>query len=206
MMRAKNWQVLLTVLLAFVFWYVSFRVKLLNFWLSMSLAVAVLTTLSAFFAGLALKKEDVTAKGFVVGVLSAVVLYGVFFAGNYLSQLMFSFARPEVHAIYGIRSEGEAAVIALVLFFVTSPGEEMFWRGFLQRWAMDRLGGPGGWLAAALVYAAVHIPSGNVMLVMAALVAGLFWGALYWRTGNIFACIVSHAFWTVGIFVLWPIL
>lgn len=206
MKRIKSWQALLTLLLALFFWYLSFRVKLLNFWVSMSMAVTVLTALSVFFAGVPLKKGDVTVRSFAGGVLAAAVLYGVFFAGNYLSQLMFSFAKPEVSAIYGIRSEGQAVAIALVLLFVTSPGEELFWRGFVQRWAVDRLGGPAGWVAAALVYAAVHIPSGNAMLVMAALVAGLFWGYVYWRTGNIFLCIVSHAFWTVGIFVFWPII
>lgn len=206
MTQAKNWQVLLTLLLAFFFWYLSFSAKLLNFWVSMSIAVVTLTALSVCFAGVPVKKEDVSVKSFGLGVLSAIVLYGIFFAGNHLSQLMFSFAKPEVSAIYGIRSEGQAATIVLILFFVTSPGEELFWRGFVQRWAMGRLGGPAGWAAAALIYAAVHIPSGNAMLVMAALVAGLFWGLVYWRTGNIFLGIISHAFWTVGIFVLWPIL
>ena len=43
------------------------------------------------------------------------------------------------------------------------------------------------------------------MLVMAALVAGLFWSALYSWRGNLTACIVSHALWTVGVFLLFPI-
>ncbi len=204
--RIKDWQAAFTIALAVVFWYLTFSVKLLNFWLSMSIAATVLTVLSSVFAGFQLKRADVTPGNFVRGVVSAAVLYGVFYAGNYLSQVLFHFARTEVMSIYDIRHEGQAMAIALILFFVTSPGEELFWRGFLQRWAMERLGGAKGWLAAALVYAAVHIASGNFMLVMAALVAGLFWGFVYWRTGSVFTCIVSHAFWTVGIFVLWPIL
>ena len=107
-------------------------------------------------------------------------------------------------SIYDIRQEGQAIIIALILLFVTSPAEELFWRGFLQRWAMARLGGLRGWLAASFVYAAVHVLSGNFMLTMAALIAGLFWGLVYWRTGSIIVCIISHAIWTVSIFVLWP--
>ena len=43
------------------------------------------------------------------------------------------------------------------------------------------------------------------MLVMAALTAGLFWGWLYWKTGSLVPCILSHAFWTVAVFILWPL-
>lgn len=207
-MRAKpaTGHVLLTVALAFVFWYLTFSVKLMNFWQSMSIAVVTLTGLSVYFAGMPLNKKDINLKNVVIGVVSAGMLYVIFAAGNYLSQLLFNFARPEISAIYDIRYEGQARLIALVLLFVTSPGEELFWRAFVQRWAMNKFGGLWGWLVGALIYGGVHILSGNFMLTMAALVAGLFWGFLYWKSSSTFACIISHALWTVSIFVLWPIL
>jgi len=199
-------QILLSVSLAFVFWYVTFGLKLLNFWLSMGLAVTILTALAFAFGGITLRKSEITVANFLRGFLAAAVLYAVFWAGNLISQTLFHFAKPEIASIYGIRSEGQAVLIAMVLLFVTSPGEEFFWRGFLQRWAIDRFGPLKGWLAAACLYGAVHIVSGNFMLVAAAFVAGLFWGWLYWRTGSIFVCIVSHALWTVGIFILFPVM
>lgn len=199
-------QVLFTIVLAFIFWYLTFAVKLLNFWLSMSIAAVTLTTLATHFSGFVLRKPDITVKNLMIGIISAGLLYGVFAAGNYLSQMMFHFARPEISSIYDIRHEGKALLISLVLLFITSPGEELFWRGFLQRWAMSRFGKFGGWLVASAIYGAVHILSGNFMLTMAALVAGLFWGFLYWKTGSIYACIISHALWTVSIFVLWPVM
>lgn len=199
-------QVLFTVVLAFIFWYLTFSVKLLNFWLSMSIAATILTLLSFVFAGNVLRTQDVTVKNLLIGVVSAGILYGIFAAGNYLSQLMFHFARPEVSSIYDIRHEGKALLITLVLLFVTSPAEELFWRGFLQRWTMHRFGPLGGWLVAAGIYGSVHILSGNFMLTMAALIAGLFWGLLYWKMESIFACIISHALWTVSIFILWPMM
>lgn len=199
-------QVLLCVCLAFTFWYLTFGLKLLNFWLSMSLAVTALTLLAFAFGGVTLRKSEITVAGFLQGFCAAAVLYAVFWTGNLASQTLFHFAKPEITSIYGIRQEGQSFLIALVLMFVTSPGEEFFWRGFLQRWAVSRFGPLNGWLLAALVYGAVHIVSGNIMLVAAALVAGLFWGWLYWRTGSIFVCIVSHALWTVGIFILFPVL
>lgn len=198
--------VILTVALAFVFWYLTFSVKWMNFWQSMSIAVVTLTGMSVYFAGMPLNKQEINLKNVVIGVVSAGVLYGIFAAGNYLSQLMFNFARPEISAIYDIRHEGHAKLIAFVLLFITSPGEELFWRAFVQRWTMDKFGCLRGWLIGAMIYAGVHILSGNFMLTMAALVAGLFWGFLYWKSGSAFACIISHALWTVSIFILWPIL
>lgn len=199
-------QVLFTVCLAFIFWFLTFKIKLLNFWLSMSLAVTVLTALSFAWGGSPLRRDEFKSANLIWGIGAAAALYGIFWAGNLLSQELFHFAKPEISSIYGIRSEGQSLSIALVLLFVTSPGEELFWRGFLQRWAVRRFGPVSGWLAASLVYAAVHIASGNFMLTMAALIAGLFWGGLYRLTGSILACIVSHALWTVAIFILFPVM
>lgn len=201
----KNRHVLFTIVLAFVFWYITFVAKWMNFWLSMSIATTTLTILSTYFGGVSLRK-DVNLRNFVLGVVSAAVLYAIFVAGNYLSQMIFHFAKPEISAIYDIRSEGQQFIISFVLLFITSPGEELFWRGFLQRWAMSRFKGSRGWLICSFLYAAVHVLSGNVMLTMAAFVAGLFWGLLYWKSNSTFLCIVSHALWTVSIFVIWPIL
>jgi len=199
-------QILLCLLLAFCFWYLTFTVKLLNFWLSMAIAAIILSTLALAFGAHNLQKSELTLDNFLRGLFAALILYGIFRAGNIISQALFHFAKPEISSIYSIRSEGQAAIITFVLLFITSPGEEFFWRGFLQRWTMERFGPIIGWLTASIIYGAVHIASGNIMLVLAALVAGLFWGWLYRYSGSLFACIISHAVWTVGIFVLFPIL
>ncbi|TCL37662.1 hypothetical protein EV210_10596 [Anaerospora hongkongensis] len=199
-------QVYITILLAFVFWYLTFSAKWLNFWLSMSMAAFVLTALSVYFAGFVVRKQEVNVKNVLIGIVSAGMLYAIYAAGNYMSQQIFYFARPEIASIYDIRHEGNALMIAMVLLFITSPAEELFWRGFLQRWAVNKFGQVTGWLVAAAVYGAVHILSGNFMLTMAAWIAGLFWGFLYLKTDSIFACIISHALWTVSIFILWPMM
>lgn len=202
----RNKEIAFTVLLAILFWYITFAKQYFNFWLSMSVATITLGSLSIYFGGNPFSRKDLNVRTFVIGVGSAIVLYGVFLLGNYLSQLLFDFAQPQVLSIYGIKSQSEAILIVLVLLFVTSPGEEIFWRNFVQRWAMKKYGGITGMLLASITYAAVHIPSGNFMLVMAALVAGLFWGLIYWKERNLLAVTISHALWTVGIFVVFPVL
>lgn len=204
--QVSTYQVAFSLVLAAVFWYLIFRVQLFNFWLSMAIAAPVLAALSVFFQGPPVAKKDFHLNSFLVGVAAALVLYFLFWLGYTVSQWLFSFAQGQVHSIYDIRTEGQPLLIALVLLFITSPAEEIFWRGFIQKWAMDRFGELPGWLLGSLVYSAVHISSGNFMLVMAALVAGLFWGWLYQRTGNLAPCIISHCLWTVGIFLLFPVM
>ena len=95
-------------------------------------------------------------------------------------------------------------VIAILLFFVTGPSEELYWRGYLQRNLMVRFGQWQGWLLATTIYAAVHIWSFNFMLIGAAAVAGAFWGAMYWRFKNLTPVIISHSVWSMVIFAVFP--
>ena len=199
-------QVVFAVALAVVFWHLTFNVKWMNFWLSMGTAVISLTILSFCWGRLANIKKKLTIPGILLGTGSSFMLYGIFWIGNLFAQSIFQFAKPEISSIYDIRQQGQTLLITIVLLFVTSPGEEIFWRGFLQDWAMQKFGPTVGWLLAATIYGGVHLLSANIMLTLAALVAGLFWGYLYLRFENISICIISHALWTVAIFVFRPIL
>jgi len=194
-----------TLLLAVFFWFVTFSLQWFNFWLSMCIAVSILTALALQLGGSPFSRSDWNARAVFSGVAAAAALYAIFWLGNSLSQVLFQFAKPQIASIYGIRTQGEAVVMALILLFITSPGEEIFWRGFVQRRLVQHFGARSGWLLASAVYAAVHIASGNFMLTMAALIAGLFWGWLYQREQNLVPCIVSHALWTVTIFIWLPI-
>lgn len=204
--KIKDFQVIITLILALFFWYLTFSVQLLNFWLSMSIAATTLSVLAIFWGGFPLRKVDITWRGLFIGVASAVILYFIFRLGNFFSQLLFNFADSQISSIYNIRTQGDILIIGLVLLFITSPGEEIFWRNFLQKWAMEKFGDFPGWLLGSIIYAGVHISSGNFMLTMAALVAGLFWGFIYMYEKNIFPLIISHALWTVGIFILFPVM
>lgn len=63
-----------------------------------------------------------------------------------------------------------------------------------------------GFIAATAVYSLVHVGSCNFMLVMAALVAGGFWGLAYrFRPDRLGALVVSHAVWDAAVFVWFPI-
>ncbi len=176
-----------------------------NFWVKITLTVCALCAGSFATAGVPWRRSEVTLLEGLIGVAAAAALYGLFWLGDFCAAQVFGFAPRQVEAIYAIRELGNPWLVGAVLLLVTSPGEELFWRGYILKIAMARWGTNGGLAVGSLLYGAVHLVSGNFMLVMAAWVAGVFWCALYRWRGNLTACIVSHALWTVGIFLLFPI-
>lgn len=139
------------------------------------------------------------------GLFSAAALYLVFLAGNYFSNLLFSTAESEISGIYAFKGGASKMRILLLMLFIIGPGEELFWRGFLQDRLMKRFKPIYGFIIATALYTLVHILTGNFMLIMAALVAGLFWGWMYYRFKSIAMNVISHVVWDITIFLILPI-
>ena len=137
-------------------------------------------------------------------ILSAVLLYLVFAVGNFLSRNIFTFAGSGIQDVYAFKMGASRFRIAVLMIFIIGPGEELFWRGFLQRRLQEKSGKYMGFFLATGIYTLVHLGSGNVMLVLAAGVCGLFWGYLYLRYGSITLNVVSHTLWDVTVFLWLP--
>lgn len=202
---------IIPIIIAFCLWFIMFSpwtAPLLNFWLSMLVSASVLLCLS-----FTLKKEwkkdfQITLKSIALGVLSACLLWAIFYIGDYLSSLLFDFAKPQVSSIYSLRDGTKGMLIALELFFIVGPAEVIFWQGFVQSELMNRLGNWKGFIITTIIYSIVHISSFNFMLIMAALVCGTFWGFMYmiFKPRNLLPLIISHALWDVLVFIVFPIL
>lgn len=149
-------------------------------------------------------REGCTQK-IVIGGLSALALYLIFLAGDGLSRLIFPFAAEGIGRVYSFKQGASVPRIALLIVFLIGPGEEVFWRGCLQRLGMTKAGELRGWLGVAAFYAAVHLGSGNIMLVLAALVCGLYWGAIYARYRSVLLVAISHTLWDILIFLVFPL-
>ena len=190
------------IALAALGWFFTFGLAWGNFWVKIGITVVVVTAYS-----LAFRRPEIRFHGgsIAIGLLSAAVLYAGFWVGNGVAPHVVPGAARHVGGIYGMGEGSSKLWIFLLLFFVTGPGEEIFWRGFLQGTLERRLGVGGGYLVATLVYAGVHVFSGNPMLILAALVAGAFWGAMYAWKHDLAALIVSHSFWSAFIFAVVPI-
>jgi len=186
------------------------RLGPLDFWWAMSLVVAVLVV-SAFAADagyLGLLREDARTRPLrkiALGVLSAAVLYGVFYIGGMLVRRFLPMGGESVGAVYALKAGAPTLRIGLLLLLVIGPGEELFWRGYLQRTWQKKLGNASALPLAVAAYTAVHIASGNPVLVLAAAVCGLFWGVLYQRSGSVLLVAVCHTLWDLAVFLLFPL-
>ncbi len=182
----------------------------LDFWWGMASLAGGLCVLAARFdRGLAPRLRDdlraATLRKIARGALSAAVLYAVFAAGNAAARALAARAGADIDAVYRLRELASTPRIVLLMALVIGPGEEVFWRGFLQERLAARWGPRAGLALAAAGYTAVHVTSANLLLVVAAAVCGLFWGWLYLRFRSVLLNAVSHALWDVTVFVLLPL-
>lgn len=199
-----------TIVLAAVLWTVMFSpwtAPHVNFWWMMTGSAFTLSLLASLFAPGWWKRIRITPKEVALGVAIAVALWGVFWVGDKLSQMMFDFARPQVDTIYGMKDGESPWLLTLLMLFLIGPAEELYWRGYVQKSLSARWNPNIGFVVTTLIYALVHAGSFNFMLTMAALVAGAAWGLLYRFFPNHFAAIIiSHAVWDVAVFIWFPIM
>ena len=193
-----------TVLLAALFWFVTFYLTWASFWIKISFSAATLAILSILLQPNRKERIRFDARAVALGLVSAAILYFIFWAGKAVSAVILPYFGGQIGVIYDKGVGTPMWVIALLLFFVTGPSEELYWRGYLQKNLMIRFGQWQGWLLATAIYAAVHIWSFNFMLIGAAAVAGAFWGAMYWRLKNLAPVIISHSVWSAVIFAVFP--
>ena len=199
----------LTAGVLFVPLFILRRIGPFDFWWLMSLDLVLLLFLSSssdrrFGRILLADFRTGLARKILLGILSAFVLYGFFYVGKALSGTLLPFAGEEIQRIYGFRGEASTLRIVLLMLLVIGPGEEIFWRASLQRLCMDRWGDARGWFISVALYSLVHLGSGNLMLVLAAAVCGLFWGWLYRRFRSIILVAVSHTIWDILVFIIAP--
>ena len=171
----------------------------------MTASAAILTLMSAALSPKFSEEFRFSFRDIAIGLASAVVLWVIFFMGDYFSDLLFNFARPQVDSIYAMKDGESRWTIAILLLLIIGPAEEIFWRGYVQRKFIGRIGEWQACIVTTIIYALVHIWSFNFMLIMAALVCGAFWGIMYRYNKNLITVIVSHAVWDVAVFILFPI-
>lgn len=202
-------KLIFTIILATILWSIMFMpltAPHVNFWWMMTASACILSLLATFFGKGWYKGTKIDLKNIFLGVAIAMLLWGIFWVGDKLSQIIFDFARPQVDLIYGMK-EGESPwLLTFLMLFLIGPAEEIFWRGYVQQTLSQRINANIGFVVTTAVYALVHAGSCNFMLTMAALVAGATWGALYRFYPQYFgAIIVSHALWDTAVFIWFPI-
>lgn len=190
--------------LAFVFWYFTFNTDLMGgFWSRIALSVGVLSMYAYFTQPNDMLKnvKDINVKLVTLGVFSGLGLYVLFYVGYNVFK---PFLQQGAMNVYLLTDEALAWYIAVILVF-TSFCEEFFWRGFVQRNLMNALGRWNGFISSTAFYTLIHVFTSNIPLIIAAMIAGLWWGLLYILTRSIWLTITSHIVWTELILLFLPL-
>ena len=203
------WLVTLFASALFIAMFIYKQVGGFDFWYWMSSNLLVLLSLVFVLDrtnGREIHRDlsDKAGQKVLVGIFAAVLLFGIFYAGNIFIRILFEQAGEGIQNVYSFKQEAAPLRIGLLMLLIIGPGEELFWRGYLQRRFSGRYGKLTGFILATALYTAVHIATGNMVLVLAALVCGVFWGWLYMRYKSMIINVVSHTVWDIGVFLLLP--
>jgi len=172
-----------------------------SFWYRVTFSSIVLALYAAFFVrGLDRGNDEISLSVVMKGVVSGCFLYAAFFFGYNVFR---AFVESGAAGVYLFRADSAIRVVALSLV-ITSFCEEFFWRRYVQATLVGSHGGTG-FILCTLSYACIHLPTRNLALVFAALIAGLFWGLLYEYTGSLWVAVLSHVVWAELIFVFLPL-
>ena len=192
----------LSLVLAAVLWIVVFLIRPFDFWAMLASATFILLIIAVL-----LSREKLALHASIslilYGIVTAVLLYGLFYFGFEATKSNPIFSQG-INQVYGLRSNEPRWLIAVLLIFPIGPGEELYWRGLIQRTFAEKKGSSSGLIIASLAYALVHLPTLNPPLIMTALIGGLVWGSLYKFTNSLVPGIVSHVLWDLMIFILLP--
>jgi hypothetical protein len=185
------------------------RLGPLDFWAWLSLNIVVVVGMSfALDRGYTRRlREDLRsglARKAALGIASAAALYGVFAVGRIVALRIFPFAAAGIGSVYALKASTPVLRVILLIGLIIGPGEEIFWRGFFQERTGATTSPVFGFALTALLYTAVHLAGGNLMLVLAAAVCGVFWGWLYRRFRSPVLNVVSHTLWDLAVFVIFP--
>ena len=197
-------RVIIGVALSFVLWAFTFLTGYMgSFWYRVTIS-AILLALYATVTEREIISEAIRdfrveelAKGFVTGAF----LYAIFYLGY---SMLRSFLEVGASNVYLFRLESPTIIIASSLI-LTSFCEEYFWRAYVQRRLTVNHGSTTGLFATTAVYALIHAPTMNAPLIVAALIAGIFWGLIYQKTGSFWLVVASHLVWTELIFFFLPL-
>ena len=125
----------------------------------------------------------------MIGVLAASLIATSIYSGIVEWLDLDQFATPDVES--GIFFDGPAVLLTFqALVFITPISEELFFRGFIFRGLLPKMGPWGAIAASALVFSAFHLSLGVLVPIF---ITGFLLAWLYWRTGSLWAAIGAHA-------------
>ncbi|MFT9599471.1 CPBP family intramembrane glutamic endopeptidase [Mesobacillus sp.] len=201
----KNWmadrRLILGILIAHLLLFFTFEDKDV-FWYIFTASMLVLISYSIIHEEI--EDNASTLSYLTLGIASGLGLFGLFWLGSFLMEVLNLPFANQVSRLYS-RFSPDLFWHYLVLVLILAPGEEIFWRGFIQKRLSKYFSMKMSIGLSVLLYASVHLYSGEFILVLAAIIAGLAWSILYAWKRSMPLVIVSHIVFDLLLFVFIPL-
>lgn len=201
----KNWmadrRLILGILIAHLLLFFTFEDKDV-FWYIFTATMLVLISYSIIHEDV--EDNTSTLSYLTLGVASGAGLFGLFWFGSFLIDVLNLPITNQISRLYS-RFSPDLFWHYIVLVIIIAPGEEIFWRGFIQKRLSQYFGMKLTIGLSVLLYASVHLYSGEFVLILAAIIAGLAWSFLYAWKRSMPLVIVSHIVFDLLLFVFIPL-
>ncbi|MBT2678361.1 CPBP family intramembrane metalloprotease [Bacillus sp. ISL-35] len=201
----KKWmadpRLILGILIAHLLMFFTFEDKNV-FWYIFTASMLVLISFSIIHEEI--EDNASTLSYLTLGIISGAGLFGLFWFGSLLIELINLPFSGQISSLYS-RFSPELLWHYIVLVLIIAPGEEIFWRGFIQERLSQYFGMKMTIGLSVLLYASVHFYSGQAILILAAVIAGLAWSILYAWKRSMPLVIVSHIVFDLLLFVFLPL-
>ena len=144
-------------------------------------------------------------KAFTIGVGTWLISYPAVVVVSQLVQVVLYFFGPLKHveqtAVQHLKSTMESLPLfwttAWVIIFIVPVAEEILFRGFLQRWLVQKIGRGWGIVIASALFAGFHFAGvqgvDNIELLLSLFTLACFLGFIYERQGTLWAPITLHS-------------
>lgn len=187
--------------IAFGLYFLAFQ-NAATFWYMYTFSLLVLMSFSMLF--IKIYDEMPTWKSLIYGLGYGTLIYAIiaggyqaflflpFDAGSSVSRLLETFAPTSIWHF-------------LLLMFVIVPGEEIFWRGYIQQKLKKYMSGPMAVLASSVLFGLALGLGGFVSGTFAAVASGIVLGFLYEWKRSMPLLIVAHLVMIVLLFLIKPL-
>ena len=129
----------------------------------------------------------------MIGFLSGMLMYIITWAASKVLPAVHPPLQNQLEDLYILLSPTETWQYAMLILLII-PGEEIFWRGLIEKRLLTHIKTVQAVLLSTLLYSLPLIFSGNLLLVLAGIGGGLLWGTIYaWKRSLSMVIILSSA-------------
>ncbi|MFK8793651.1 CPBP family intramembrane glutamic endopeptidase [Planococcus plakortidis] len=172
------------------------------FWYMYTFAILVLMSIA--IVNYSVFDELKTWKSLLYGTLFGTLIYAALALGYLIFDLLPLNVAGPVSAIQALFAP-TSIWHYLLLMFVIVPGEELFWRGYIQQQLKKYMKLPLAILSASLLFGFALAFSGFWPSIVAGVLAGITLGILYEWKRSMPLLIITHLVFLILLFIVMPL-